>query len=94
MMGLLNLDVVVIAQKFRRFGGQFEQHEDRQRHVGRLEDGDVARSLLDRGMIRILQTCGAYEHGDARSRHVLSQWRVEAGTVKSMRTLGVSSDQT
>src|SRR5882672_3349625 len=65
VVSFLNFDVVVIAEKFGGLGGEFEKNKDRQGHIGRLENGNVARGLFDGGVIGTLQAGRADEHGDA-----------------------------
>ena len=69
MMGLDDLDVVVIARgSWRPAAAILNRTATPKAHVGRLEDGDVGGGLVDRGVIGGLQAGGADDHGDACGR--------------------------
>src|SRR5579884_843564 len=65
MMGLDDLDVIVVAQSSSHLGGDLEQQVHAQAHVGGLEDRDLLGGDIDGGVVGVLEARGADHHRDA-----------------------------
>ena len=64
VVGFDDLDVVAGGKRLRRHLQQLEGDVDAHTHVGRHDDGDVARGLLDLALVRLGKAGGADDQVD------------------------------